>query len=73
MFVIQRILAEGKLTLLYQRRHPHPYFGIFGTSNTQIGDITNVKSGTQSLNQGQLDRWNIFLHSILLNHTLRKK
>ena len=64
MFVIQRILeAEGKLTLLDQNKAitPHPYFRIFGTCNTLgLGDNTGLYSGTQSLNQGQLDRWNIF-------------
>ena len=64
MFVIQRILeVEGKLTLLDQNKviTPHPYFRIFGTCNTLgLGDSTGLYSGTQSLNQGQLDRWNIF-------------
>ena len=64
MFVIQRILeAEGKLTLLDQNKviTPHPYFRIFGTCNTLgLGDNTGLYSGTQNLNQGQLDRWNIF-------------
>ena len=64
MFVIQRILeADGKLTLLDQNKviTPHPYFRIFGTCNTLgLGDNTGLYSGTQNLNQGQLDRWNIF-------------
>lgn len=63
MFVIQRILeAKGKLTLLDQNRviTPHPYFRIFATSNTiGLGDSTGLYHGTQPINQGQMDRWNI--------------
>jgi cobaltochelatase CobS len=63
MFVIQRILeASGKLTLLDQNRviAPHPYFRIFATSNTiGMGDSTGLYHGTQPINQGQMDRWNI--------------
>jgi cobaltochelatase CobS len=63
MFVIQRVLeAQGKLTLLDQNRvlHPHPYFRLFATSNTiGLGDPTGLYHGTQPINQGQMDRWNI--------------
>ena len=63
MFVIQRILEqEGKLTLLDQGRvlNPHPYFRLFGTANTVgLGDTTGLYHGTQQINQGQMDRWNI--------------
>jgi cobaltochelatase CobS len=63
MFVIQRILeAQGKLTLLDQNKviTPHPYFRIFATSNTiGLGDSTGLYHGTQPINQGQMDRWNI--------------
>lgn len=63
MFVIQRILeAQGKLTLLDQNRviAPHPYFRIFATANTiGLGDATGLYHGTQPINQGQMDRWNI--------------
>ncbi len=63
MFVIQRILeAEGRLTLLDQSRviKPHPYFRLFATTNTiGLGDTTGLYHGTQQINQGQLDRWNI--------------
>ena len=63
MFVIQRILeASGKLTLLDQNRviHPHPAFRLFATSNTVgLGDTTGLYHGTQQINQGQMDRWNI--------------
>merc|ERR1711991_1147280 len=64
MFVIQRLLeSDGKLTLLDQNKvmTSHPYFRIFGTCNTLgTGDISGLYHGTQNLNQGQLDRWNIF-------------
>src|SRR3546814_14351489 len=63
MFVIQRILeVEGKLTLLDQNRviRPHPAFRLFATSNTVgLGDTTGLYHGTQQINQGQMDRWNI--------------
>lgn len=63
MFVIQRVLeAHGKLTLLDQNKvlTPHPYFRIFATSNTiGLGDSTGLYHGTQPINQGQMDRWNI--------------
>ena len=64
MFVIQRLLeSDGKLTLLDQNKVmiPNPYFRIFGTCNTLgSGDTSGLYHGTQNLNQGQLDRWNIF-------------
>lgn len=63
MFVIQRVLeVEGKLTLLDQSRviKPHPYFRLFSTTNTiGLGDTTGLYHGTQQINQGQMDRWNI--------------
>ena len=63
MFVIQRVLeVEGKLTLLDQNRviHPHPAFRLFATTNTiGLGDTTGLYHGTQQINQGQMDRWNI--------------
>jgi cobaltochelatase CobS len=63
MFVIQRILeVEGKMTLLDQNRviTPHPYFRLFATTNTVgLGDTTGLYHGTQQINQGQMDRWNI--------------
>ncbi|MBI29625.1 MAG: Aerobic cobaltochelatase subunit CobS [Alphaproteobacteria bacterium MarineAlpha5_Bin11] len=63
MFVIQRILeSEGRLTLLDQSRviNPHPFFRLFATTNTiGLGDTTGLYHGTQQINQGQLDRWNI--------------
>ncbi len=63
MFVIQRVLeAQGKFTLLDQNRviTPHPFFRLFSTSNTVgLGDSTGMYHGTQPINQGQMDRWNI--------------
>ena len=63
MFVIQRVLeTDGKLTLLDQNRviRPNPWFRLFATTNTiGLGDTSGLYHGTQALNQGQLDRWNI--------------
>ncbi len=63
MFVIQRVLeVEGKLTLLDQNRvmRPNPYFRLFSTTNTVgLGDTTGLYHGTQQINQGQMDRWNV--------------
>jgi len=63
MFVIQRILeVDGKLTLLDQSRviRPHKYFRLFSTANTVgLGDTTGLYHGTQQINQGQMDRWNV--------------
>jgi len=63
MFVIQRVLeVEGKMTLLDQNKviRPHPAFRLFSTANTVgLGDTTGLYHGTQQINQGQMDRWNI--------------
>ncbi|MBI1275229.1 AAA domain-containing protein [bacterium] len=63
MFVIQRVLeASGHFTLLDQNRviRPHPYFRLFATANTiGLGDATGLYHGTQPINQGQMDRWNM--------------
>jgi len=63
MFVIQRVLElESKFTLLDQNRviRPHAFFRLFATANTiGLGDTTGLYHGTQQINQGQMDRWNI--------------
>ena len=63
MFVIQRVLeVAGKLTLLDQNKviRPHPFFRLFATTNTiGLGDTSGLYHGTQQINQGQMDRWNI--------------
>ena len=63
MFVIQRVLeTEGKLTLLDQNRviRPDPNFRLFATANTVgLGDTSGLYHGTQAINQGQMDRWNM--------------
>jgi cobaltochelatase CobS len=63
MFVIQRLLESGgKLTLTDQNRviTPHPAFRLFATANTVgLGDATGLYHGTNPINQGQMDRWNM--------------
>ena len=63
MFIIQRVLeADGRLTLLDQSRviKPNKNFRIFATANTiGLGDTSGLYHGTQQINQGQMDRWNI--------------
>ena len=63
MFVIQRVLEkEGSFTLLDQNKvlKQHPLFRLFATTNTiGLGDTTGLYQGTQQINQGQMDRWNI--------------
>ena len=63
MFVIQRLLErDGKFTLIDQNRvlTPHPSFRLFATANTVgLGNSTGLYHGTQLLNHGQIDRWNI--------------
>ncbi|MDK9721835.1 MAG: cobaltochelatase subunit CobS [Rhodospirillales bacterium] len=72
MFVIQRVLeVEGKLTLLDQNKviRPHPAFRLFATANTiGLGDTTGLYHGTQQINQGQMDRWNIVTTLNYLEH-----
>ena len=63
MFVIQKILEkEGSFTLLDQNKilKQNKFFRLFATANTiGLGDTTGLYQGTQQINQGQLDRWNI--------------
>jgi cobaltochelatase CobS len=82
MFVIQRVLeTEGKLTLLDQNRviRPNPWFRLFATANTVgLGDTSGLYHGTQAINQGQMDRWNIvvglnYLPAPVENQIVRSK
>ena len=72
IFVIQRVLeVEGKLTLLDQNRviTPNPWFRLFSTTNTVgLGDTTGMYHGTQQINHGQMDRWNIVATLNYLTH-----
>jgi cobaltochelatase CobS len=72
MFVIQRVLeVQGKLTLLDQNRviRPHAAFRLFATANTVgLGDTSGLYHGTQQINQGQMDRWNIVVTLNYLPH-----
>ena len=77
MFVIQRVLeATAKLTLLDQSRviDPHKFFRLFATANTVgLGDTSGLYHGTQQINQGQMDRWNIVSSlNYLENHVEEK-
>ena len=72
MFVIQRVLeVDGRLTLLDQNKviYPHVAFRLFATTNTiGLGDTTGLYHGTQQINQGQMDRWNIVATLNYLQH-----
>ena len=63
MFVIQRVLeSEGNFTLLDKNKvlEQHDCFRIFATTNTiGLGDTSGLYHGTQQINQGQMDRWNV--------------
>ena len=63
MFVIQRVLeSEGSFTLLDKNKiiNQNKYFRLFATANTiGLGDTTGLYTGTQQINQAQMDRWNI--------------
>jgi len=72
MFVIQQVLeANGRLMLLDKTQvlKPHPAFRLFATTNTiGLGDTTGLYHGTQQINQGQMDRWNIMATLNYLSH-----
>ena len=54
--------AEGNFTLLDKNKviKQNSYFRLFATSNTiGLGDTSGLYHGTQQINQGQMDRWNI--------------
>ena len=63
LFVLQRILeSDGYFTLLDKNKvvKQNDYFRLFATANTiGLGDTTGLYSGTQQINQAQMDRWNI--------------
>ncbi len=77
MFVIQRVLeSEGSMTLLDQNKiiHPHKGFRLFATANTiGLGDTTGLYHGTQQINQGQMDRWNLVTTLNYLKNTEEEK
>jgi len=62
-FLMTKVLeTEGGLTLLEKNKviKPNNYFRLFATANTiGLGDTTGLYTGTQQINQAQLDRWNI--------------
>jgi cobaltochelatase CobS len=63
LFVLQKILEkDGRLFLFEENKEivPHPNFRIFATANTiGDGDEAGYYSGTQIINQSNLDRWDI--------------
>jgi len=63
MFIIQRVLeSEGTFTLLDKNKviKQNKFFRLFATTNTVgLGDTSGLYHGTQQINQGQMDRWNI--------------
>jgi cobaltochelatase CobS len=63
MFVLQRILeSDGSFTLLDKNKivKQNKYFRLFATTNTiGLGDTTGLYSGTNQINQAQMDRWEI--------------
>jgi cobaltochelatase CobS len=77
MFAFQRVLeADGKLTLLGQNRvvTPCQNFRIFATANTVgLGDAEGLYAGTQRVNQGQMDRWNMVVKLNYLDPDVEKR
>ena len=63
MFVIQRVLeSDGNFTLLDKNKvlKQNKFFRLFATTNTVgLGDTSGLYPGTQQINQGQMDRWNV--------------
>ena len=63
MFVLQRILeSDGFFTLLDKNKvvRQNKYFRLFATANTiGLGYTTGLYSGTNQINQAQMDRWEI--------------
>ena len=73
-FLLTKVLeAEGGLTLLEKNKviRPNNYFRLFATANTVgLGDTTGLYTGTQQINQAQMDRWNIVT---TLNYLVHEK
>ena len=73
-FLMTKVLeSEGGLTLLEKNKviKPNNYFRLFATANTiGLGDTTGLYTGTQQINQAQLDRWNI---TTILNYLSLEK
>ena len=64
MFVMTKVLGGRRngFTLLDKNKviKQNKYFRLFATANTiGLGDTTGLVSGTQQINQAQMDRWNI--------------
>ncbi len=61
--MLQRILeSDGYFTLLDKNKvvKQNENFRLFATANTiGLGDTTGLYTGTQQINQAQMDRWNI--------------
>ena len=54
--------SRGKFYIMDKNKviKQNKYFRLFATSNTVgLGDTTGLYHGTQQINQGQMDRWNI--------------
>ena len=54
--------SEGTFALLDKNKviKQNKFFRLFATTNTVgLGDTTGLYHGTQQINQGQMDRWNI--------------
>jgi len=77
MFVLQRLLeADGRLTLLDENTviDPHPNFRLFSTANTiGLGDAHGLYHGTNPINQGQMDRWNIVVNMDYMDKSQEEK
>ena len=73
-FLLTKVLeAEGGLTLLEKNKviKPNNFFRLFATANTVgLGDTTGLYTGTQQINQAQMDRWNIVT---TLNYLMHEK
>ena len=73
MFVIQRVLEVAGQADAARPEPRHPpasgSFRLFATANTVgLGDTSGLYHGTQQINQGQMDRWNIVVTLNYLPH-----